>query len=81
MTCKKQFPTPCVYRKYNGLVCILENEARDITAQDCMDCPLSLEERMNEKRISDRRKIIKDRRFEGARKPDRRKTERRKKGL
>ncbi|PIY17657.1 MAG: hypothetical protein COZ15_02165 [Elusimicrobia bacterium CG_4_10_14_3_um_filter_49_12_50_7] len=78
MTDKDKILEPCRYRKYRGMICVLGNVSRSITIQDCIDCGLSKEERASDKRNTDRRNPVKERRLIGGRGPDRRKQDRRK---
>ncbi|MBA3065672.1 hypothetical protein KJ633_04915 [bacterium] len=70
--------SPCRYRKYDGMICVLGNVSRAITIQDCIDCNVPEKDRAFDSRDSDRRNPVFDRRFSGGRAPDRRKKDRRK---
>ncbi len=78
MTKKDKILSPCRYRKYNGMICVLGNVSRTINIQDCIDCDVPEKERAAEGRAADRRSPVKERRFSGLRGPDRRKKDRRK---
>ncbi|MEA2081835.1 MAG: hypothetical protein U9O97_03770 [Elusimicrobiota bacterium] len=81
MTKKNKILSPCRFRKYDGMICVLGNVPRTITIQDCIDCNVPDEERAVDKRGIERRKPVKERRFKGGRAPDRRKKDRRKKDI
>ncbi len=74
---KEKFPGPCIYRKFNGTVCVYGGESRPITPADCVKCKVPFEERILERRKGDRRGPLKNRRILSKRPGDRRKGDRR----